>query len=546
MTTKVIKDLFERGKFQEVLDQFIQLETQEEGTSLTKNEQIEHTVFHSFALQALGQFEQGLQVATTARKKIQKTKNTQLLLALLSAEIRALLVLEKMDDVYTLITEGDALLKKLPVIDQESGSFWIYLFKLTKAISFLDKDKPDLALDHLRQALAGFERFSAPNYIAETIYSFGRYYYQKAEDNTALEYYQRAFTLYERLDHKLGMGSVSVGIGYIYLHKGEYDAMLEQTQRSLTYAEESGNPIQIAWALGCVGWPYFLRWKLDTALEYYQRALALAETTSSKKLIASIELSKGIIYHMKGELDNSLNCLQRSLTLHEAREDDIQTALVLHYLIRLMLDRKELPQAQSYLDHFQKINARTPSKHIELRCRLAEALILKQSPRMVNKAQAQMILKQIVTEETFKWRWDDAMFGLFHLCELLVFEVKATGELEVWEEAKTLIEQFYIQAQHKKKLMFIGEVLVLKAKIAMIEGEFHQALTFLDQAKTVATENDIILLKDKVEAEQQRLEADLDKWNELIRNNASLQDRFRQAQIEEYLKKAQHLITHLT
>jgi hypothetical protein len=162
---------------------------------------------------------------------------------------------------------------------------------------------------------------------------------------------------------------------------------------------------------------------------------------------------------------------------------------------------------------------------------------------MVDKAQAQTILKQIVTKKTLKWRWDEAMFGLFHLCELLVFEAKATGEMEVWKEAKTFIDQFYTQAQHRKKFMYIGESLVMKAKIAMIEGELQQALNYLEQAEVVATENDIISLINKVGIERRGLEDDLEKWNELIRNNASLQERFQQAQIEEYLQKARQIIT---
>lgn len=106
---------------------------------------------------------------------------------------------------------------------------------------------------------------------------------------------------------------------------------------------------------------------------------------------------------------------------------------------------------------------------------------------MSNKAQAQTILKQIVTEEAFKWRWNLAIFGLLHLCELLIFEAKATGEVEAWEETKAFIHQFYTQAQYGKNLIYIGVFLLLKAKIAMIEGELRQAQTFLDQAKTFAT-----------------------------------------------------------
>lgn len=539
MTTKVIKDLFERGKYQEVLDRFAQLETQEEVGSFIENEQIEYTVYHSLALKCLGQYKQGLQVATTARTKIQKTDNISLLLALLSVQVRILQGLGQMEDVNTLITEGDSFLKKLPVIEQETGSFGIYLFKFSKGNFLNYTGKPDLALDYLHKALAGFESLDTPGFFAETLHFIGRAYYHKAEHDTALKHYQRSLNSYERLDHKYGIAMLLLNIGHIYIDRGKHDTTMEYYQRSLTVAEESGIPEPITWSLNYIGWAYAQKSKFDIALEYSQRALTLSETTDYMLLISSVMHNRGTIYRLMGDFDNSLTFLQQTLTLMEGTGFD--TSNILWDLILQMIDRKELPQAQSYLTNMQELYTRSPTKKIQYLTRLAEALVLKQSPRMAKKAQAQTILKEIVTEDAFSWRWHFAMIGLLHLCELLVFETKATGEVEVWEETKTFIHQFYTKAQHSKDVDFIGEVLLLKAKIAMIEGELPQALTFIDQAKTAATEKNVTPLMDKVEAEQQRLEADLEKWSELSLRNASLQERLQQAKLEQYIEKAQEL-----
>ena len=56
MMIKVIKDLFIRGKFQEVLDHFTQLETQEESTPFLENEKVENTVYLYLALQVWNEF----------------------------------------------------------------------------------------------------------------------------------------------------------------------------------------------------------------------------------------------------------------------------------------------------------------------------------------------------------------------------------------------------------------------------------------------------------------------------------------------------------
>lgn len=175
-----------------------------------------------------------------------------------------------------------------------------------------------------------------------------------------------------------------------------------------------------------------------------------------------------------------------------------------------------------------------------------EALVSMASSRMADKVHAQMLLRQLVIDENFEWRWHLTMLGLLHLCDILIFEARATGEGEAWEEAKTFLEQFYTRTKDQKNNEFLAEALLLQAKFALIDGDLKQAQTYLSEAKTVATELDRSLLITRVEAEQSQLAKDFEKWTNLIYRNASLQERLREASLEEYLQKAQDALVRMS
>ena len=82
--------------------------------------------------------------------------------------------------------------------------------------------------------------------------------------------------------------------------------------------------------------------------------------------------------------------------------------------------RPGLYGAQVYLTQLQTLSKETPDSMINLRSRLAEALILKQSPRMRKKSQAQILLEQLLSEGD-TW-FDYHTLILLNLCELLIFE----------------------------------------------------------------------------------------------------------------------------
>ncbi|MFX0151960.1 MAG: tetratricopeptide repeat protein, partial [Candidatus Hodarchaeota archaeon] len=330
-------------------------------------------------------------------------------------------------------------------------------------------------------------------------------------------------------------------LGIIYRTKGELTKALEYFKRGLTLNIEIGNPYYIALSLNNIGDAYRAKGELEKALEYLQQSLALKEDIGNLQDIATTLDNIGIIYRVKGELDKALDCFKRSLALEEVIGNDIWSSYTLFYLILIALDQQDQTRAQAYLNQIQELHARTPNKKIHLRSQLAEALVLKRSKRMRDKVQAQVLLNQIVNEEDIWFEWTE--LAMINYCDLLLYEVKSFGDPEVWTEAKTLIQQFSTKAQDQQMSPMIVEILLLQAKFATIEGELQQALNYYDQAKLTATEKNFDLLVQKIADERRTFEVEFDKWQELNERNASLQERLKMAQIEDYIQDVLKIVS---
>lgn len=96
-------------------------------------------------------------------------------------------------------------------------------------------------------------------------------------------------------------------------------------------------------------------------------------------------------------------------------------------------------------------------------------------------------------------------------------------------------------AESQRLFPLIIDILILRSKFALVEGDLTQAATILDQAEMTAHEKSLGLLERKVIQEKQLLEQQHQSWQDLITSNASFHDRINQAQLRDYIKVALQL-----
>ncbi|MFX0208246.1 MAG: hypothetical protein ACFFDT_19835 [Candidatus Hodarchaeota archaeon] len=106
------------------------------------------------------------------------------------------------------------------------------------------------------------------------------------------------------------------------------------------------------------------------------------------------------------------------------------------------------------------------------------------------------------------------------------------------QETKTLVQRLITKARQQHSFSSVVDALILKTKLAMVEGDLTVATQLLDQAQMTADEKGLTRLGEKVTTESQLLEAQYDNWQHLIESNAPYTTRLKQAQVEDYLTEA--------
>jgi hypothetical protein len=171
---------------------------------------------------------------------------------------------------------------------------------------------------------------------------------------------------------------------------------------------------------------------------------------------------------------------------------------------------------------------------------LIDALILKHSSRVIQKADAQKQLAEFVNKKIV--HHEIKALAMIHLCELLLDELRLYGDDAVFQETQNIINELYKLGKKHQTYPLIIQTLMLKTQIAVWEGELNIATKYATQAELLAEEKGLSLLGTQVTQVQQQLESEFIKAQELIQHNAPLQKRIEQAKLDTYLKLIQKTI----
>ena len=87
--------------------------------------------------------------------------------------------------------------------------------------------------------------------------------------------------------------------------------------------------------------------------------------------------------------------------------------------------------------------------------------------------------------------------------------------------------------------------LLLKTKLLVLEGDFASAGKILNSAKITAATSGLDQLVSRINEEEKILRIKLNRFSELIEQNAPLKERIEELQLEEYLLKAKNIVQQL-
>jgi tetratricopeptide (TPR) repeat protein len=392
-----------------------------------------------------------------------------------------------------------------------------------------------LALETYQRALAISEDLGDKERISKIINNIGITYSSIGNQKQALKYLQKNHSIRVELGRKTDIAMSFINIGAIYRMQGDLSKALEHYQLGQRIYEEIADKKGIALALNNLGDIYQLKGDLNLALEYYQESLSIYEELGIKQDIAMSLTNIGELYRIKSNPDWALKYFKRSLAMYEELQNDSSAAIVLYELVWLALDCNEPDLAQEHLEKLRQINERADSKIVRQRYLIANALLLKSYKRTRHKMKAEEILAEVVEEEVV----DHALTvtAMIHLCDLLLFELKMTGEEEILDEAISLTNRLLTIAKQQGSHSVLAETYVLQSKLALLELDMKKAQNLLEIALLNAEDKGLRNLAIKIYSEKTLLETQIEKWEYLVKQKAPLNERLELTRLEDLISR---------
>ncbi len=568
-----LENLLYKGKSHELLDTFERLKNIGEITQIIP---IESQILEILILCELGEFRSGLDLI---EKVINITKQSEDFLsefivtllkmrALLElGEIRTCLNLTKTAEELLLKIEGkfstqvrrkesdlnylkariflrtaeydialDFAQKALMIRRENENQFEIAECLNLIGIIYMVKSKYQEANKYFQESLKIYSKFDNKKAVAKIINNLGMNYWRTDNLLKALSYFQRSLSLAEELENIPNIAVSHLNIGLIYVNQGELNLALKSLQKSLAISKELGQKHSLSMCLNNIGLIHHARGDFEQALRYYQEALVLMQEIGNKHDIAICYNNIGEIYKSMGEYNEAFDQIKESLSLFQKIKAIPDLTIPLFNLVDLSLYAGFHQKAQSYLQQLQSINTKEEHRLISQRYRLAQALVLKNSKRVKMKIESSKILEELISEEIIEHAL--SVRAIFELSELLIDELRAYGEEEVFYEVKGLIKRLEEKASKQKSYSLIIDTLILQAKLSMVEGDLNASQQFLDRVELIAKEKEMHHLVTKVQKEKEQLKNQYEKWESLIQNNAPFGSRLEQAQLAEYINVA--------
>ena len=354
-----------------------------------------------------------------------------------------------------------------------------------------------------------------------------------------LELLYYSLSLWEQIDVQIEKAMTLLCIGLThYSSKGELDLAIKYLEQGLMIAKEMNNKFGIAFLLYHLGNTYSLKGDLDHSLAYFQNSLKIYDEINNREQVARLHNLIADVMREKGNLDLAFKHIETSLLIYQQFGVPYSKLGALGTAIELSIEKGDVNLTYDYLNEFKKINKQFNSPSMNLWMTYYDALILKNNPRMRDKAKAEELL-EIVLEKSGE-NFVLSINILTHLCDLYLTELQTTNNLDVLEDINPLISKLLDNSTKSRSYYILCQTYMLKAKLALITLEIKKARKFLSKAQQIANNYGMNQLSIKISNEHDELLQKLNIWEELRNSNADLSERLRLTNLEDQIKTMVH------
>ncbi|MHA1552070.1 MAG: tetratricopeptide repeat protein [Candidatus Heimdallarchaeaceae archaeon] len=483
---ELVRKLISEGKYEDALKDLKNIEKRGE---LGEKKQINCQILKSEIYNKTGKYEKALNFAEEA---LEKCKDPDDCLAILDAT------------------------------NETAYSYW-RLGKLVEASKVLDRSETIVQKLKNKKIKAVLSREARIYRIKGVIH------HTEGNLNEAESHYRKSLSLWEQIGNKQEISSVLNNLGVLNRTKGELHKALGYYQKSLFLYKEFGNIDDIATSLNNIGNIFRYQGELDEALQYYKQSLDSWEEIGNSQFVSLAFYNIGEVYQQKGKLDTAIRYFKQSLSLREKIGNKQDIAMTLFYLISASLDSKNTKSAQRYLDRLRFIESSENNSFIKQLRKIAEASLLKTSPRMKHRVEAQELLQKVLEEEIVDHSL--TVIALIGLSELLLDELKISGDQEVFTLLQAMVSSLFDIAQHQDSHNLLVKTYWLQSQMALIDLDLEKARELLNKAQEIAERKGLRKLAISISSDHDSLLNQLSEWENLINKKAGLKERLEFAQL---------------
>lgn len=338
-------------------------------------------------------------------------------------------------------------------------------------------------------------------------------------------------------------------MAFLEQEKGETSKFFDLLAESLVIYHTIDAKQGIAWVTAWQGQFFLQRGDFDVAKTKFSQALELFRSISDSQGLDLVNSLIGLMFYQQGKSEQAEEMLEKAFD----SSIKIGNPMILSYcvipLILLYIASGNRSKAQNCISELREVCKNASSDRVKVHRLITEAIFLKSSSRFSDKAKAQNMFLELLNEDgeiqshgSYVWLTSDKSFSylvITHLAELYLEEFKLSEDKKVMLEVRKLIDNQIKKVDDQKFSLELVELLLLNAKLLLVEGEIEKALKILERVKQVAKSNNFHRMEEKITFEIAQIDREFKKWDTAI----SVRDRIEQVQIEEYLKEAQKMIS---
>ena len=353
----------------------------------------------------------------------------------------------------------------------------------------------------------------------------------KGDNEKALDCARNSLVMREDLNLRADMYSSLNQLKELYYKQGDFDRTLKFAVRCLTHAIDMEHKNGILYSYITIGLVYAAKGELEGASEQYNKGLIIARELGNIFGVAAILNNLGLVQQQQGKWDLAQENFENSFKYFQEAGSIGHTTL--DSLFHLALDKGDLEMAKQHLDHLEELKSQYDRKVIDLIYRVDKAVLLKTSPRALNRGKAEEMLKHIIAEE--KVYYDVIIMALLNLCDLLVFDLRATGMLEIIDELNSYIVKLINMAEKNHSFLILAETYLLQARLALLKLNLKESRLLLTKSQNIAEKYGLSRLAIKISSEHDAFLKQQNVWENMNGDEVSLVERIELSGINQQM-----------